>query len=94
MIMFTVLFSVVMPVNVSSIMITIMHITNLDVVNEYVGEDLFELMNFSETDPFNENFDAAGYQSSNFIIELGPLFFIVVFYVFAVICKYLLKCCS
>ena len=71
-------------------MIAIMKLTNLDVIPT---EDLLnEIFTFEvEAPAFNENFEAAGYESSNFIIELGPLGFIIVLSTVLFIIKNLLK---
>ena len=76
MIMFTVLLSVDYPVNCFQIMIAIMKLTNLDVINTqtYI-EAIFTFK--VETEPFDGKFEEAGYESSNFILELGTLFFII-----------------
>ena len=75
--MLTVLLSVTMPVNCYRIMIAIMKLTNLDVLDS--GPLLESIFTFkSETPPLNAIFEEAGYETSNFILELGPLFVIIV----------------
>ena len=60
-------------------MTAIMRLTNLDVVN--TEPFLTSLFTFrSEAEPLSEIFNEAGYESSNFIIELGLLFCIIVFF--------------
>ena len=77
MIVLTVLLNVIMPQNSSRIMIAIMKLTNLDVIEtESFLNGIFTFK--SEFEPRNENFEDSGYESSNFIIELGPIFIILV----------------
>lgn len=93
----TVLFSVEMPVNCYRIMIEIMKLTNLDVINtqEYIDK----IFTFKvETEPLDAKFSDAGYESSNFIIELGPLFFIIMtsitFFLARLLMLYLIRPCG
>jgi len=52
-----------------------MKMTNLDLIET---EGAFKKMfDFRETEPFNDRLLDAGYESSNFFIECGALFFIV-----------------
>ena len=76
MIVLTVLFAINMPSNCYRIMIAIMKLTNLDIVET---EDILnQIFTFHvETKPISAVFKEAGYESSNFIIELGPLFLII-----------------
>ena len=58
-------------------MIAIMKLTNLDVIEtESFLDGIFTFK--SEFEARNENFEDSGYESSNFIIELGPIFIILV----------------
>jgi len=76
MIVLTVLFSVHMPSNCYRAMIAIMKLTNLDIID--IEAFLNSIFTFSaESGPLNPVFEEAGYDSSNFIIELGPLFLII-----------------
>ena len=97
MIMFTVLFSISFPLNCSKIMIAIMKLTNLDVID--TETILNAIWTFKiEAAPISAVFEEAGYQSSNFIIELGPLFFIIsasiLFYLAKLLLIYLLRDCG
>ena len=86
MIMFTVLFSCNFPLNASKIMIAIMKLTNLDIID--TESILTAMWNFKvETDSISPIFEEAGYESSNFIIELGPLFLIICFSTLIYLCK-------
>ena len=60
-------------------LVEIMKLTNLDLVDvEPVLEMIFG--KFEETDPFNEKFAKAGYDSTNFILECGPLFLLILIF--------------
>lgn len=62
-------------------MIDIMRLTNLDVIE--TEDFLTSIFTFkSEAEPLNATFESAGYQSSNFIIELGLIFIIIVAFSF------------
>lgn len=53
-----------------------MKLTNLDIIRtENLLNSIFDFEN--ETPPYNKAFEEAGYESTNFIIELGPIFIIV-----------------
>ena len=80
LIVLTVLFSVKMPETCYETLKYIMQMTNLDTIDTtYAFNAMF---NFRETAPFNEEFDAAGYNSTNFFIESGALFFLVCTFIF------------
>ena len=84
MIVFTVLFSVDFPLNAYKIMIAIMKLTNLDIID--TENFLNSVFTFKvEAPSINAIFSEAGYESSNFIIELGPIFIII----FGSLCLYL-----
>ena len=52
-----------------------MKLTNLDVINtENLLNSVFEFEH--EAPPYNKSFEEAGYESTNFIIELGTIFII------------------
>ena len=90
MIVMTALFSLKKPLNCHQIMIAIMKLTNLDVIP--TEDFLNKIFTFEvEAPAFNENFEDAGYESSNFIIELGPLGIIIVLSTLLFIIKRLLK---
>ena len=77
MITLTALFSGNMPQNCKRIMLDIMKITNLDVIDcEEAVKAIFSFR--AEPGPLNENFEEAGYDTSNFLLGLGLLFFIIV----------------
>ena len=77
MITLTALFTGNMPQNCKRIMIEIMHFTNLDVID--CTDAIRAVFSFrAEPGPINQNFDQAGYESSNFILGLGLLFIILV----------------
>lgn len=97
MIVLTVLFAGNMPQNCKRIMLDIMHLTNLDIINP---EDFIKSM-FSfkaEPDPINENFEEAGYDTSNFILGLGLLFFVLIastlLWLFKKLIEYIVKPCE
>ena len=76
MIVLTVLFSVNMPPNCYKVMIAIMKLTNLDIFpTESFLQDVFSFK--AETSSLNAVFEQAGYESSNFVMELGALTIII-----------------
>ena len=82
MIVLTALFSVMMPANCEEIMFMIMKLTNLDI---FGTESLIvSIFGFKDTEPFNKQFYLAGFESSNFFIELGPIMFLI--FGFVVMC--------
>ena len=74
-IVLTVLFNCLMPVNAQEVLIEVMQIVNLDVID--TGFLLEKMMTLKELPSFNILFETVGYDTSSFIIELGPLFFII-----------------
>jgi len=53
----------------------IMSIANFEVLP---SGDIFEaIYNFTESPPYRENFENGGYESSNFILNLGTLFIVM-----------------
>ena len=77
MIVLTVLLAVNMPLNCQRVLLAIMKLTNLDVIDtEPFLTGIFTFK--AQADPRNEVFADAGYETSNFIIELGPLFIIII----------------
>ena len=63
-----------------------MKLTNLDVIDtENFLNSIFTFK--AETLPRNQLFEDAGYQSSNFIIELGPIFIIAIAATLFYICR-------
>ena len=90
LIVLTVLFSVKMPETCYETLKYIMQMTNLDTIDTtYAFNAMF---NFRETAPFNEAFGTAGYDSTNFFIESGALFFIVCAFILWVPIRKLLQC--
>ena len=75
-----VLYSLSFPTVCFDVLISIMKMTNLDLIN--VEPVLYQMFKFRETEPVNVTFELAGYDSSNFFIEMGPLFFITTFFIF------------
>ena len=76
LIMLTVLFTVSMPINSHNIMIELLKITNLDMID--TNWILQKIMTLEETPPFSQTFGNAGYETTNFLLELGPLLFFMV----------------
>ena len=97
-IMLSVLLTVDMPLNCYQIMIAIMRLTNLDVVD--TEDFLTKFFTFkSEALPRNMIFKEAGYETSNFIIELGLIFIIIVVFILLATMRMCLimtmkKCCG
>lgn len=87
LIVLTVLYNLNMPDLCFKMLVEIMKLTNLDLIDvEPVLVMIFG--EFHETDPFNEKFGNAGYDSTNFILECGPLFLLIlIFLVWAPIRK-------
>ena len=87
--MLTVLFSVKMPVNCYQVMISIMKLTNLDIIPV---EDLIQsFFNFQvDTSPLSDVFEEAGYESSNFLMELGALLVIMICSVLLYILRFII----
>jgi len=88
----TVLFSVKMPKNATSVLIMIMQLINLDLVDETVMQETF---GFTPTAPFNAIFWEAGFDTTTFWIEIGPILLIVfsfgVFVVLRELLRYIFK---
>ena len=55
-----------------------LHLSNFDLID--MDPIYNKLFRFSETKAFNQIFEEAGYESSNFILLIGPLFLIVILY--------------
>lgn len=90
MIVFIVLFNVQFPLNTAQILIDIMSLANLDLFE--VDGYIIDMFKFKlKTKPFNEIFEAAGFESSTFTIELGMIFFIILFSVISILLKQILK---
>ena len=70
-----------------------MNLTNFDVLQtdrlwHYIKQDM------GEREPFNERFEAAGYNSCDFLIEIGPLLFILLFLNISYISRAMLALCT
>ena len=90
MIVIIVLFNVQFPLNTAQILIDIMALSNLDLFE--VDGYITAMFNFGvQTKAFNEKFDAAGFETSTFTIELGMIFFIVLFSFAFLVFKQILK---
>ena len=90
MIVIIVLFNVQFPLNAGKILIDIMSLANLDLIE--VDGYISAVFDFQlESQPFNAIFEEAGFQSSTFTIELGLIFFIIVFSVLSALAKFICK---
>ena len=76
-IMYSVLFSIAMPVNCYDILLAIMEVANLDIVDPSSILGIF--MTLNDLPGFSYLYEAAGYSSTNFVLELGSLALIVIF---------------
>ena len=75
----TIFFDTLSPVNVQSVLINILKISNFDL---YPTDQIYEkVFDFTETQPFNSLFEETGFESSNFILLTGTLFIFVLFYI-------------
>ena len=94
-IMYTVLFSIAMPVNCYGILISIMEVTNLDLVNSRNIVD--KVITLNDLPAFSFLYEAAGYGSTSFILELGPLALIILIglflWILRAIVRLLFKAC-
>ena len=90
MIVLMVLYSVLMPVNAYDIMIEIMRMTNLDIVETNWLMEM--IINLTYLPSFMLQFEEVGYNTTTFLIELGPLFFLIVGSALYVLVKALLQC--
>ena len=88
MIVMTSLFSLRMPLNADMVMLMILKMCSLEFIN--TGWALEKMFSFRETVSINTEVDSngedvskfadAGYDSSNFVELLGPVFFVMLFY--------------
>ena len=86
MIVIIVLFNVQFPLNCAKILIDIMSLANLDIID--VDDYIVALFDFQlDSPPFNEIFEEAGFESSTFTIELGLIFFVIVFSIVSALVK-------
>ena len=72
------LFAIRMPTNALEIMIMIMNLASFDVFN--TEKIYMKIFRFKETDSYNSIFDDAGFSGSNFILGIGPMFMMMVYY--------------
>ena len=75
-IVLTVLFSVMRPMNAEVVLTTIMGYVNLDIFDTETYINF--VFDFPESAPFSIIFEKAGYQSTTYIIELGVVLFVIV----------------
>ena len=76
MVMVTALFAILIPLNAFTLMITLLKLSNLDIMRT---EDIHRsLFGFSDQVPFNAVYEQAGYETTNFLIESGTLLFVIV----------------
>ena len=88
-IVLTVLFDLKTPLNVRSVLIKILKLCNFDL---FQTEKLYELIfDFTETQPFNDIFEEAEYDSSNYIQLIGTLFILAIFYIIFVAIQAILR---
>ena len=96
LIVLTVLFNVLMPVNALEVLTQIMMLVNLDVIDTRFLLDT--VITLKDLPGFNIRFQEVGYDTSSFLIELGPLLFIVLGSLTYLLAKALLKratrCCG
>ena len=78
LIVMAVLYPLIIPTICYDVLISIMRLTNLDIIEVDFLIDI--MFNFREVEPFNTTFEEAGYDSTNFFIAMGPLFFIIIIY--------------
>lgn len=69
--------SISLPPNLKKVLTELMKLASLDFFFvEMMNENIF---NFTPTDAFNDNAEVAGYETSNFIENLGSSFYIFIF---------------
>ena len=92
-IMLTGLFHTDMPTNAEQTIFAVIKLTNLDLLQtDKFWETVFTLDN-SLYPPLNARFEEAGFESSNFLVELGPAFFVFLLLHLAIAVKVLLRFC-
>jgi hypothetical protein len=85
-IVLTVLFNLKTPVNAQNIEVMILQMVSFDVIRtSALLTKVFKFEN-EKTPPLNFIFEQAGYDTSNFILGMGPLFIAEVGYVLVFIC--------
>jgi len=71
------------------ILVPILRLSNFDVFKtDYL---YFLLFGFGHTESFDQVFEEAGYEGSNFIVGIGPIFIGLVLYIFWIPLQLLLK---
>ena len=89
MIMLTALFTILVPKNAHTLMISLLKMSNLDIMQtEKIHEGIFGT---STQAPFNAVYETAGYETTNFIIESGTLMFVIIAFILITGLKALLK---
>ena len=72
----TVLFNLKTPSNVKSILVKMLKLSNFDL---YKTETIYtQVFGFLNTEAFNQLFESAGFDTTNFIIGIGPIFISVI----------------
>lgn len=89
MVMVTALFSILIPQNAFTLMITLLKLSNLDILRtEEIHRSLF---GFTDKVPFNAVYEQAGYETTNFLIESGTLLFVIIAFALFTALKAVLK---
>lgn len=84
-----ILFRLQIPINMKDVLGPILELTNFDIFHT---DDLFLLIfGFGETESFDSVFEDNKFEGSNFIVGIGPLFIIIVFYAVWIPVQVLLK---
>ena len=71
-----ILLRIEIPINVSEVLLPIQQLANFDVYQTDTAYE--EIFGFGETEPFDQVFEEAEFEGSNFIVGIGPLFIVVV----------------
>ena len=88
-IVLSILFSVMFPANAEAVFITIMSLVNMDMFgSEVILQSWFS---FKSNESFNPIFEKAGYETTTYILNLGPIFFFVPGFLAFVILRELIK---
>ena len=91
MIVLTVLFSVMRPMNAEVVLTTIMQFVNFDLDFGGTGELLNRVFKFSDSDPFTPIFEKAGYSGTTYLDELGIVFFFMLAFLVGMVILEILK---
>ena len=89
-IVLTVLFDLKTPINVLVVLIQMLQLSNFNLFpTDLMYNTIFD---FTETEPFNQVFEEAGFENSNFILLAGPfLLLVILYFLWTFIQKILLK---